>query len=269
MSRGFWLCLSWPLLFLTGAACWGQPLTNPFAGNPAAAEDGRKLFGQSCAPCHGRDGAGAQGQAEGMRPPDLTRGVFKAGKRDEDLFGVISGGVKGTVMPSFASLGADQIWRLIVFIRTLSATSPVLEGNPVAGDALFWGKGNCGSCHAIGARGGRLGPDLTQVRRSTAQSLKKSIVDPNDEITRGFAIITVETRDHKKISGMERWLDNFSARLVDSAGNERTFLREDVLSIRREMRSTMPDTYSKTFSETELNDVVAYILKARSEANSE
>jgi cytochrome c oxidase cbb3-type subunit 3 len=259
----FWLALG-------SGLCFGQAQTNPFAGNPQAVADGAKLFAQSCAPCHGRDGTGGQGQAEGMRPPDLTRGVFKAGRQDSDLFRVVSQGVRGTEMPSFASLGNDQIWRLITFVKSLSAVAPVLAGDPKAGEALFWGKGNCGSCHQIGTRGTRLGPDLTRGgRRSNAKSLKESIVDPNADITPGFAIITVETRDHQKISGLERWLDNFSARLIDQSGNERTYLRDEVISINREMRSTMPDNYGKTFSPADIDNLVAYIQKMRSEANNQ
>jgi cytochrome c oxidase cbb3-type subunit 3 len=270
MKHQYYPKLVWAALLLTPLGCFAQAGANPFGGNAQAAADGQKLFSVSCAPCHGKNGEGAQGQAEGMRPPDLTRGAFKAGRRDEDLFRVISDGVRGTEMPSFKSLGTDQIWRLVAFIRKLSAVAPVLNGNPAAGEALFWGKGDCGRCHQIGSRGNRLGPDLARgSRRSNAENLKKAIVDPNDDITPGYAIITVVTRDNKKISGLERWLDNFSARLVDESGNERTFLRDEVTSVTREMRSTMPDNYSKIFSDAELDDVVAYIVKTRSEANSQ
>ena len=258
------------VLALAPGACFGQALTNPFAGNAQAAADGSKLFAQSCAPCHGRDGTGGQGQAEGMRPPDLTRGVFKAGRQDSDLFRVISQGVRGTEMPSFSALGNEQIWRLVTFVRSLSAVAPMLTGDPAAGEALFWGKGNCGSCHQIGFKGTRLGPDLTRGgRRSNAKYLKESIVDPNADITPGFAIITVETRDHQKISGLERWLDNFSARLIDQSGNERTFLRDEVISIDRQMRSTLPDNYGKMFITADIDNLVAYRQKMRSEANSQ
>ena len=270
MRHDHWPKSAWAALLLAPAVCCAQGGANPFAGNAQAAADGQQLFSSSCAPCHGKHGEGAQGQAEGMRPPDLTLGVFKAGKRDEDLFRVISDGVRGTEMPSFKSLGVDQIWRLVVFVRTLSVVTPVLKGNPASGEALFWSKGGCGKCHQMGLRGGRLGPDLTHGGRgSNAQNLKKDIVDPNDDITPGFAVITVVTRDSKKISGLERWLDNFSVRLVDESGNERTFLRDEVTSVAREMRSTMPDNYGKIFSEAELDDLVAYIMKTRSEANSQ
>jgi len=270
MRDEYWAKSARVALFLVPALCFAQPVVNPFAGNTQAAADGQRLFSVSCAPCHGKNGEGAQGQAEGMRPPDLTRGVFKEGRRDEDLFRVISDGVRGSEMPSFKSLGADQIWRLVAFIRKLSVVMPVLNGNPTSGEALFWGKGDCGRCHQIGSRGNRLGPNLARgSRRSNAENLKKAIVDPNDDITPGFAIITVVTRDNQKIVGLERWLDNFSTRLVDEAGNERTFLRDEVISVTREMRSTMPNNYGKIFSEAELNDLAAYIVKTRSEANSQ
>jgi hypothetical protein len=42
-----------------------------------------------------------------------------------------------------------------------------------------------------------------------------------------------------------------------------------VTSVTREMRSTMPENYGKTFSDAELNDLVAYIVKTRSEVNSQ
>ncbi len=270
MRSKYWCTSAWAGVLLLPALCCAQAMLNPFAGSPQAAADGQKLFLQSCAPCHGRNGEGAQGQAEGMHAPDLTRGVFKAGRRDEDLFRVISDGVRGTEMPSFKSLGADQIWRLVVFVRSLSVITPVLNGNPAAGESLFWGKGNCGQCHQVGSRGGRFGPDLARAgRRSSADKIRKSIVDPNADITPGFAVITVVTRDGKKITGLERWFDNFSVRLVDKSGNEQTFLRDEVTTVSREMRSMMPDNYGKVFSETELNDLVAYIVKIRSEANSQ
>lgn len=259
----------WAALWLVPVMCSAQE--NPFAGKAEAVAEGHRIFSLSCASCHGRNGEGAQGQAEGMQAPDLTRGVFKAGRRDSDLFRVISEGVRGTEMPSFKSMGPDQVWRLVSFVKSLSSAAVVLHGNPANGQTLFWGKGNCGHCHQMGTRGNRYGPDLSRGGRrgGGAESIKKSIVDPNADITPGFAVITVVTRDGKKITGLERWMDNFSARLVDQTGNERTYLRDEVTSITREFRSMMPDTYGKMFNGTELDDLVAYIVKTRSEANAQ
>jgi putative heme-binding domain-containing protein len=265
MGNRLWLMCAWPLL-LAPAICSAQGGPNPLAGDRQSINDGRKLFTVSCSPCHGRNGEGAQGQAEGIAPPDLTRGVFRNGNRDEDLFRVVSKGVAGSGMPSFEQLGTDNIWRLIAFIRTL-APSEKISGNAANGETIFWGKGDCGRCHAVGSRGVSLGPDLSRGgRRSSGERLKRAIVAPNEEITPGYEVVTVVTKDHKTVTGLQRFFDNFSARVIDSDGNERTYLRDEVISMKREMRSLMPDNYGKTFSDSELNDLVAYIVTLRRSA---
>lgn len=90
---------------------------------------------------------------------------------------------------------------------------------------------------------------------------------PDDEITPGYEVVTIVTRDHKTVSGLARFYDNFSARVIDSSGAERTYLRDEVVSMRREMRSVMPGDYGVIFSATELDDLVAYIVRLRSETS--
>jgi putative heme-binding domain-containing protein len=253
---------------LAGGCCAQTEADHSTGGDAQAVQAGRKLFLVSCAPCHGSSGEGGQGQLQGVRVPDLTRGTFKAGTRDEDLFRVIAKGVSASGMPSFEPLGPDQIWRLVAFVRSLSRSDDSTGGNADAGEALFWGKGDCGRCHAIGSRGTSLGPDLTRRgRRSTTERLRTSIVAPDDEITPGYEVVTILTRDQKTVQGLARFFDNFSARVIDSSGNERTYLRDEVVSMRREMRSIMPGNYGEIFSRSELDDLVAYIVKIRAEGS--
>ena len=255
------------LLLVLGPGIRAQTGPNPFARNAQAVEEGGKLFAVSCAPCHGRNGEGAQGHAEGVRAPDLTRRVLKAGTHDEDLFRVIAKGVPAGGMPGFEPLGADAIWRLVAFVRSLSRFEGSTTGDAAAGEVLFWGKGNCGRCHAVGSRGANIGPDLTRGgRRSTAQRLKRSIVAPDEEIATGYELVTIATPDGQTATGVARFFDNFSVRLVDASGNERTYLRDEVVSVTREMRSLMPRDYAKVFGNQEVDDLVAYILRIRSEA---
>jgi putative heme-binding domain-containing protein len=248
----------WLLLMLTAPLTLAQTVRqNPFLNDPQAVEAGRGIFRVYCSPCHGI-------HAEGGRGPDLTRGVYSAGEQDADLLNVISTGVPGTEMPSFSvGLGDDNIWRVIVYLR--SATRRDAEkatGDADAGEKLFWGKGACGQCHRVGARGGRMGPDLTRAGRSRSlRYLRESVVSPNADLTPGFATITVVTRDGKKIAGVQRGYDNFSAQLMDSKENYYSFFKSDVTSITREFRSLMPDSYGKLFSPSELDNLVAYLSR--------
>jgi cytochrome c oxidase cbb3-type subunit 3 len=240
------------------AAQTGQ--RNPFANDPQAIADGKPMFSLRCAPCHGRN-------AEGGRGPDLTRGTYSVGDADEDLFNVIANGAAGTEMPDFLSrMGADNVWRLVAYIRSVARRDvEPIRGNADAGKALFFGKGQCNQCHAVAGQGGRMGPDLTTVgRQRSLKYLRDSIIDPNADLTPGYNTITVVTRDGKKIVGVQKGFDDFSGQLMDIAGNYYSFMKSDVASMKREYKSMMPD-YKSTFSPSELDDLLAYLVSLRGE----
>ncbi|MBI3694268.1 MAG: c-type cytochrome [Acidobacteria bacterium] len=253
--------IPWVLLAAAVGLCWAQaPKTNPFAGDRNAAETGRMMFRGSCAPCHGI-------RAEGGKGPDLTLGTYSHGDSDSDLFNVIFNGAGGTEMPDFgARLDADDIWRLVSYIRSLARReTATLRGNRESGEKLFWGKGQCSQCHRIRDKGGRMGPDLTVVGRLRSLAyLKESLLDPGADITSGYPTVTVVTKDGKKIVGAQRGYDNFSAQLMDTSDNFYSFLRSDVTSVKREFKSLMP-AYRGTFSDAELDDLLAYLVSLRGE----
>lgn len=138
------------------------------------------LYASACASCHGPGGAGdgpasAALQDSFGRPisvPDLRRGAvtFKAGSRAEDLFRVLTAGMPGTPMPSFASLPESDRWNLAYHVVSLYRSVPL-------GEKLFFRSG-CVNCHTIG-KGRHLGPDLAGVgaRRERAW-LRRWIEDP-------------------------------------------------------------------------------------------
>jgi putative heme-binding domain-containing protein len=244
------------LLVLFGGFAMAQPdAPNPFQNDPTAIEAGRGIFRINCAGCHGM-------HAEGGRGPNLTRGTYSHGNRDQDLFAVISNGVKGTEMSSFsAALGEENVWRLVAYLRSTTRPDAVkAKGDPTAGEKLFWGKGGCGACHRVGERGGRLGPDLSGVGKTRSlEYLRDSVVTPSADITPGYATITVLTRDGKAIVGVERRFDGLSAELMDPQGNLHSFRKSEVVSITRDFISLMPGNYAKLFSASELDDLLAYL----------
>jgi putative heme-binding domain-containing protein len=223
-----------------------------------AAETGRWTFRILCAPCHGI-------RAEGGRGPDLTLGTFSAGDRDADLFTVISRGVAGTEMAGYAGrMTDDEIRGVVAYIRLVSHASQKVPGDAAAGETLFWNKGACGACHRVGIRGSSVGPDLSRVgRQRSFEYLKNSLLKPDADVTPGYATVTIETRDGRKIVGVERNFDNFSAQLVDLSGKYYSFEREDVLSMKREPRSLMPSTYGQLFTAAEAGDLLAYLSSMR------
>jgi len=244
------------ILAVAGVFFTQETKPNPWAGNARAIESGRVMFRMYCAGCHGLRATG------GRSGPDLTRGTFAAGDTDRDLYSVVLDGIPGTEMPAFGDrLDDDDRWRVVSYVRSLTTrnTGPI-PGDAAAGEQLFWGKGNCGQCHRVGARGSSVGPNLTRSgRQRSVAYLRESVVAPDADITPDYATITVVTRDGRKIVGVEKGFDNFWAALTDLSGRYYSFQRDEVSSIQREYRSLMPLNYGRLFGDRELEDLVAFL----------
>ncbi len=168
-------------------------------------------------------------------------------------------------MPAYGDrLNADAVWRLVSYVRSVARhDAETVPGDVAAGEKVFWGKGACGQCHRVGGKGSGIGPDLTRAgRQRSLKYLRSSVMTPDSDITPGYGTVKVVQKDGKTISGVERSIDNFSVQLMDLSGKYHSFVREDVISIARESRSLMP-SYGTVFSESEMNDLLAYLLSLR------
>ncbi len=92
----------------------------------ADVEEGKKLYGQFCASCHGPSGKGDGVAAAALnpKPRDHTDKAYMSTLTDDDLLKVIKNGGtsvgKSPLMPAWgASLKDDQIKDVIAYVRTL------------------------------------------------------------------------------------------------------------------------------------------------------
>jgi cytochrome c(L) len=92
---------------------------NPYTGDAAAIEEGRKLWRKAgCYSCHG-------GVAEGGVGPSLIDDEWIYVPTDKTIYKAISEGRRGTVMVSWSKdLSSDQIWKVIAYIRSLYVGDP-------------------------------------------------------------------------------------------------------------------------------------------------
>jgi DMSO reductase family type II enzyme heme b subunit len=108
---------------LVGAA---PALVGAQAGDANA---GKAVYQLKCVGCHGEKGDGKGPAAELLvpQPRDFTSGIYKirttAGKApsDQDLFAVITDGMPGTSMPSWAVLPEKERWNLVAYIKAFAA----------------------------------------------------------------------------------------------------------------------------------------------------
>jgi len=85
----------------------------------SAASQGRSLFGEQCATCHG-------GDARGLNGPNLIA-VMAAGATDERLLQTMRNGVTGTAMPP-SRAGDDELRAILAYIRSLAAPPAAAAG---------------------------------------------------------------------------------------------------------------------------------------------
>ena len=80
------------------------------------------------------------------------------------------------------------------------------EGDAERGRQLFFAeKSKCATCHRVGNKGGRIGPDLTTIgaNRSPADLLE-SIVFPSATLVRDYQPYTVLTAEGQTLTGSDR-----------------------------------------------------------------
>ncbi len=194
----------------------GKESKNPAIDNPDAIAKGAKLYAGSCAGCHGPDGSGGRG-------PNLVRRAAWHPLTDDGTFNTIRNGVPGADMPP-TKLPDDQTWDLVAFVHALTgpASETFVEGDPAAGEKIFWGsKAGCSNCHAIRGQGSRMGPDLTIIGGSQPLTLiRESILQPSKGPSfRGKESITVTMKDGTVIQGLARNRSNYSLQVVDRHGD--------------------------------------------------
>src|SRR6185312_4724560 len=222
------LCLLVLCLCCQDAWAQGRPdtPTNPFAANPTAAiAAGKRVFDATCTACHGPNGAGTE------RAPALDSGRFKHGGEDFEIFQTIQKGVPGTQMASFAALSAEQLWQLVSYVQSLSRAASTAAAVPTNGDAgrgeqLFFGAGQCSSCHEIDGRGVSLADDLSAIGKQAPAAIQAGI--EHELSGRRFQFggvnqryVDVTLQDGAQLHGLVKNEDSFTVMLQTLEGTYR------------------------------------------------
>jgi putative heme-binding domain-containing protein len=227
---------------------------NPLDANKEAIQAGMGQFRVRCADCHGMD-------ATGVRGPDITQ-VWASGRSDGGLFLTLRNGVANTEMPSVGVRTPDhEIWQILAYLRTLAApasTDPP-RGNAENGERLF--RANCASCHRVNGRGGRLGPDLSRIGNARARDVMvRRIRGAIEENGAGYAPVTLTTPSGQQVQAVKKNEDLFSVQVMDSRERIQGYVRSDLKEVKDETKSAMPPFGTDRLSESQLDDVVRYLM---------
>jgi cytochrome c oxidase cbb3-type subunit III len=239
--------------------CFSQATQNPVsekdAGNISAV--GRGLFNSSCAECHGLDGHG------GDKGVNLATSAEIQNISDDQLAEIISKGVPETGMPAFRALNEQQVRAVVGYVRTLQGKngSHALPGDAKRGKEIFFGKGDCSSCHMISGQGGFLGPDLTNHGAvSSVKAIRDEIVRSPRMPALGYRMAALTTGHGDRLEGTLRNEDNFSVQLQTKDGSFHLFQKAKLKDFKILGGSVMPPTYHDRLSDSELDDLASYLM---------
>ena len=206
------------------------------AGDSDAFAKGRREFETLCGACHGADGMG------GERAPAVGSRRRNRLRQENALRDLIRAGIPDSGMPGF-TLPNERLDPLILFVRSriAPARETAVAGDPRAGEAIFFGKGGCSSCHMMRGRGGLNGPDLTNAGLDlTLAEIEQSIRNPDARRKPGYQVVTAELRSGGVVRGFLRNESTFDMQIQSFDGKLHLLTRAETVAVRREPKSYMP-----------------------------
>jgi cytochrome c oxidase cbb3-type subunit III len=216
---------------------------------------GKTRFELKCAVCHGLDGRG------GEHAPDIVSPPTVKALSDQGLLDLIHDGIPESGMPGFSNMSQEDAQGIITYLRFMQGKSGAgaMLGDPVRGQALFFGKAGCSTCHQITGRNESIAGDLTGFARDhQPDEIRDAILRPAGAAQESA---TAVARDGRKFSGMIRNEDNASLQLQDADGRFYLLMKSSLVSVERHSGNRMPIDYGQRLSTTELDDLIAYILR--------
>jgi len=218
---------------------------------------GSIVYASQCGQCHGPNGD----QVAGI---DLRAGRFRNVSSDDDIKRVVTNGIPGTSMPG-RKLQPAQLNAVVAFVRNMRDfnSAVVAMGDVSRGQALFEGKGGCGSCHRVGAKGSRTAPDLSEIgsMRNPA-ALQQSLIDPTSAMMPINRPVRIVTKDGRTITGRRVNEDTYSVQLVTSQEKLQSIVKSDIREYDILKTSTMP-SFTDKLAPPEIADLVAYLASLR------
>jgi high-affinity iron transporter len=143
------------------AALLGNEAKLELPSQPLDLAEGKTIFQQSCASCHGAAGLGdgPAGVKMTPAPPAIGTQAHMRGVSPALMYRIMSVGIAGTPMAGFAgTMTSAQRWNVVAYVNSLRAK----HAQQLEGEGLFTQR--CASCHGVvGGSDGALARSLTKL----------------------------------------------------------------------------------------------------------
>ena len=173
------------------------------------------------------------------------------------LFAEYSADVKPDIDRLTTKLAHLQAGRLQ---RLKDMESLIADGDMERGRTLFYGKAICSTCHQVRTEGGKLGPDLTSIQRDrSAHDLLEAIIYPSVSFVREYETYRVKTKTSEQ-TGIIQEQTPTTIVLGTSQTSSVRIARADIISMKLQNTSMMPQGLDQLISKQEMADLMAFLL---------
>ncbi len=143
--------------------------------------------------------------------------------------------------------------------------SELPEGDITRGRRVFnQAETACSSCHAMGYRGGKLGPDLTRIGQiRSRRDLLESIIFPSASFVRSYETVQVTTQSGDVYLGIEREMTADTLTLEIGLNARINVRRREIADKLPGKISLMPPGLETLLTKQQLADLLAFLENAR------
>ena len=159
---------------------------------------------------------------------------------------------------------------LVPWARQQSQESPstserqipeIAGGNWLKGQRIFFGDTvACYKCHQVDGRGGKVGPDLSNLIYRDYESVRKDIVYPNAALNPDHLAYVIELKDGEPMTGIVQNETPREILVADASGKSTTVPRMNIATMKLSTVSLMPEGLDRALEEQGMKDLLTFLL---------
>ncbi|HVV00134.1 MAG TPA: ThuA domain-containing protein, partial [Verrucomicrobiae bacterium] len=145
--------------------------------------------------------------------------------------------------------------------KTERTIPEIAGGNWLRGEKLFFGdQASCYKCHTLGGRGGKVGPDLSNLAQRDYASVMKDITEPSAAVNPDHVAYNVQLRNDESLTGVLVGETAAESRFANAAAQITVVKKSEILSMKPSSVSLMPEGLLNALDATQRKDLLTFLL---------
>jgi putative membrane-bound dehydrogenase-like protein len=192
----------------------------------------------------------------------VESGTLVAGDLSRDHWSQLTGNADSAVSTKARSLQKTSAPKSSAAMQAMiDRLQPLVlkAGKAEHGQEVF--EKNCIACHAMGGKGGRIGPELTGIGVRPKAEILTEILDPNRSVEANYKLWTVTQKDGESLSGRLDAETATSVEILDTTGTKHVIQRSTIAKLESSGQSIMPGGFEQ-LPPQDLSDLLEYMATA-------